>query len=282
MDLKNKFTGEYIAKGPLALALERSYECHILSQQVFERPILDIGCGDGVFASILFKDNKIDTGIDVDQKELISAGCYGIYEELIACNAQKIPKKDKTYRTVFANSAIEHIEDIKGVLQEARRIMVDNGRMYITVPTDRFDRYTLIYQMLSSLRLRTLAENFRILFNRFWKHYHYYDRAGWEGIFTKNGFKIVQYREYNPKFNCLLNDALVPLSIGSFLSRKFLNRWFVFPHLRRFYTPALDALFSPMVDQGLAIKKQGGLIFFELRKVIFLRKSGHKEEMVLI
>ena len=65
--LSDQFVSKYISKAPLALALERSFECHILSQNTYEHPILDLGCGDGIFASILFKD-KIDVGIDPNKR----------------------------------------------------------------------------------------------------------------------------------------------------------------------------------------------------------------------
>ncbi len=265
MRFHQEFIQRYIAEAPLALALERSFECHILSRQEFHRPILDIGCGDGIFASILFAE-KIDVGVDPDNIELERARETGKYAELVNCSAQHIPKPDKSFKTAFANSVLEHIQPIEKILTEARRVLADDGRMYLTLPTDKFDRYTCIHQILSGLGLKRAAARFSIFFNGFWSHYHYYDRAGWKKLFQDCGWRIVQCREYDPKSQCLLHDGLVLLSVPSFLSRKFLKRWFFFPGLRRLYTPILAALFRPLILRRLPLSNQGGLIFFELRK----------------
>jgi len=63
MKFKSDFLYNYLKQAPISLAIERSFECEILSKQKFQRPILDIGCGEGLFALILF-DEKINVGID--------------------------------------------------------------------------------------------------------------------------------------------------------------------------------------------------------------------------
>jgi ubiquinone/menaquinone biosynthesis C-methylase UbiE len=265
MEFKNNFVRHYIKEAPLALALERSYECNILSQQKFEHPILDIGCGDGVFAAVLFGE-KIDVGIDYDAGELDRARNRGGYQELICCEAQQIPGKNGTFKTIFANSVLEHIVPIRDVLKEARRLLADDGRIYLTLPTDMFDQYTIINQLLVKLNMNSQAEGFRKFFNNFWKHYHYYNIESWKKLFEECGLIVTQSREYNPKGSCLLNDLLVPLCFPSFLSRKFLKRWFLVPGLRRFYAPFLSYYFEKRIFSQLSQNKDGGLVFFELKK----------------
>jgi ubiquinone/menaquinone biosynthesis C-methylase UbiE len=264
MDFNDRFVSSYISRAPLALALERSMECHILSQNRCEHPVLDLGCGDGIFASVLFKD-KIDVGIDPDTKELERARSIDRYKELIGCGAEKIPKPDGTFQTIIANSVLEHIPTIKEVLTEARRVLAQEGRMYVTVPTEKFDHFTFPYQFLSGIN-PNLAQRFGRFYNRFWRHYHCYDAAGWQKLFNECGWAAVQQREYDPKTTCLIFDSLVPLSLPSFLSRKFLNRWFLFPFIRQWYSPGLAAFFGPLIEKHLSNTKNGGLIFFELRK----------------
>src|SRR2546428_6343193 len=119
--------------------LFRSLECRIYSGLVFERPILDIGCGDGVHAKVLFAE-KIDTGIDPNERELERAAELGAYVELIACRGDAIPKPDWAYRTIFSNSVLEHIPDLRPVLKEAHRLLMPGGRFYFTVPSPNFER----------------------------------------------------------------------------------------------------------------------------------------------
>src|SRR5215471_14969485 len=148
MRVNSEFLEAYASQAPLALAFERVIECRILSKLPFEHPILDIGCGEGLFAKILFAD-KIDTGIDPNPRELQRARQLGTYVELVECYGNAIPKPDGCYRTVLSNSVIEHIPDFQAVLREAFRLLAPGGHLYLTMPSDKFDQYTWISQALS-------------------------------------------------------------------------------------------------------------------------------------
>ena len=78
----NAFLLDYLTEAPASLAVERSLECDILSQQRFSPPILDLGCGDGLFASTVTEE-IIDVGVDPNQRALKKAGQRGRYHELI-------------------------------------------------------------------------------------------------------------------------------------------------------------------------------------------------------
>src|SRR4051794_9388664 len=103
MKFNDGFLASYIGVAPLALAFERVMECRILSSMPFERPILDIGCGEGLFARMLFAE-KIDTGIDPNPHEIARAREWGVYTELLVCKGDAIAKPDGHYRTIFSNS----------------------------------------------------------------------------------------------------------------------------------------------------------------------------------
>ena len=255
---------DYIAMAPLALAFERVMECRILAHQTFERPILDIGCGEGLFAKILFSE-RLDTGIDPNPRELERACELGAYEELIECSGDAIPKADGSYRTVLSNSVIEHIPDIQPVLLEAYRLLAPGGRMYLTVPSNRFDEYTWISEFLKALGLNNLRKRFGVFFNRFWVHYHYHTLEHWREIAITAGFEVVEAHTYGPRRACLLNDFLVPFSVPEYLTKKFLNRWTLFPRLRRVIL-APFALLGSLILRGAEKCEAGGLVFLSLRK----------------
>ena len=127
MKINTKFLENYATQAPLALAFERVMECRILSRQTFERPILDIGCGEGLFAHVLFTE-KIDTGIDPNARELQRAHALGGYHELIECFGDSIPRPDGAYQTVLSNSVVEHIPNLGPVLREAFRLLALEGK----------------------------------------------------------------------------------------------------------------------------------------------------------
>ena len=105
MEFNRDFLRRYMSVAALALAFERVLECRILSFMPFERPILDFGCGEGLFAKMLFAE-KVDTGIDPNPKEIERARELDIYLELIVCKDDRIPKPDGHYRTIFSNSVV--------------------------------------------------------------------------------------------------------------------------------------------------------------------------------
>jgi len=263
MKFKKNFLLNYLTNAPMALGIERFLECEILSQQEFIPPILDIGCGDGLFAHILF-DERIDIGVEPNLKELKRAKSFNAYRELINSSGEQIPKNDRFYNTIFANSTLEHIQNLQPVLREVHRLLASSGKFYVTVPTNMFDKFTVMYQILSFLRLKKFAEKYKKFFNKFWKQYHHYKKEDWEEIFIDAGFKIIEFREYDSKIICLINDFLVPFAFLPFITKKLLNRWIISKRIRKVYICPFYLLARALI--GRYRNGQNGLIFFFLMK----------------
>ena len=264
MKINTKFLENYATQAPLALAFERVMECRILSRQTFERPILDIGCGEGLFAHVLFTE-KIDTGIDPNARELQRAHALGGYHELIECFGDSIPRSDGAYQTVLSNSVVEHIPNLGPVLREAFRLLAPGGRLYLTVPSDRFDEYSLISQVLGLCRLTGLQRRFRAFYNRFWAHYHFYTPARWTEIVKSCGFEVVEVHSYGPKQVCLMDDMLTPFGIVARFTNSIFNRWTLVPRLRRVLLAPMLAFVRVALD-GADKCEAGGLVFIAARK----------------
>ncbi|MHA2217784.1 MAG: class I SAM-dependent methyltransferase [Candidatus Hodarchaeales archaeon] len=264
MKFKGGFFGNYICEAPLALAIERALECEILAKQSFERPILDLGCGEGIFASVLF-DEPVDTGIDINLNELVAARRYSNHIELIYCSADNIPKPDSYYSTIFSNSVLEHIPNIEQVLKESERLLTPSGHLYVTLPTNYFEQYSIGNIILSGLGLSHTAQRFRVFYNKIWNHFHCYSVSDWKLLFECAGFEVHQTIIYCPKKIAALNDLLTWPALFSFIVKKIIKRWFIFRKLRRILSPLYVKIiridFS--VDKNI---KEGGLVFFDLVK----------------
>lgn len=265
MKFKHNFLANYLTQTPIPLALERGFECEILATQNFQRPILDVGCGEGLFAYLLF-DEKIDTGIDPNQRELDRCKDFQMYDELLCCFGDKVPKPDQYFATIFSNSVMEHIPAIEPVLLEMHRLLKTEGNVFLTLPTNLFNQNTIIYTILNGLGLKGLAKKFTKFYNNFWRHYHDYDVAGWKSLFAKTGFEVVQCREYNPRRTCMINDALVPYSLLPLICKKLFNRWYILPPLRKIVAKLWATIFEPVLKNNLHKQDRCGLVFFELRK----------------
>ena len=266
MRYKDDLLWHYMSVTPLALAFERYLECKIYLDKPFEHPILDLGCGDGLFSYILFDEN-IDTGVDLNDDELACAKKLNCYDELICCPGDKIPRPDGHFRTIFSNSVLEHIKPLEPVLKEAHRLLSPDGRFYLTVPSIYFEQYTTINQILLKIGLSRAASWYRTFCsNHIWRQYHYHTLQDWESLVSGFGFEVVDSFTYDKKMNCLLNNCLYPFGILGFLNKRLFKRWVLFPAVRRILMLPIYAI-SKYLFTTDTIHDNGGLVFLELKKV---------------
>lgn len=261
---KDGYLRRYLMHGPMSLAIYRTLECEILAQQRFERPVLDIGCGDGIFASALFSD-RIDVGLDPQEREVAKARATGMYDELIVAFGDRAPKSEAMFRTAFSNSTFEHIPSLEPVLREAHRLLAPGGRLLITVPTDRLQRYSTGSSMLRGLGLRTAAARFETLYNRFWKHYNALPDEDWERLFAAAGFRVAARRGYASAATVRAFDILLLFAAPAYLLEKLTGRWLLSQTLRRLYVALPEAFVRALLARTEA-GGRGALVFFELAR----------------
>ena len=224
----DEFFTDYVGPVPLAHAIERGIECVLYTSFRLERPVLDVGCGDGIFSSVLFGEH-VDTGIDPDERELRIAGRLDAYTELINCSGASVPKPDGTYRTIFSNSVLEHIPDLRPVLFELHRLLHDDGQLIVTVPVHRFEEHNIGHLVLRGLHLRKLAVRWQRFFRNFWGLYHVHSSESWRTMLESAGFQIEESFEYKSPRLTLIRETLMPLSLPGALAKIFINRWTLLP-----------------------------------------------------
>jgi SAM-dependent methyltransferase len=207
----------------------------------------------------------IETGIDPNCLELELASERKIYSELIACHGHSVPRPDASYRTVFSNSVLEHIMDVRPVFKEVYRLLASGGRFYFTVPSSDFERYTVINLALEWLGLQTLSGRFRRSFNRFWLHHHAYSPGEWAKLAKEAGFELAEAFTFAPIRTCVLNTMLTPFAVPAKITRTLTNRWLLLPQLRRALAPTVTFFVAPIL-QGGERAPDGGLVFVSLRK----------------
>jgi SAM-dependent methyltransferase len=251
---------------PLALAFERYLECELFLNKTFVHPILDLGCGDGLFSYILF-DEKIDTGIDLNNDELACAKKLQCYDELICCPGDKIPKPDGLYQTIFSNSVLEHIDTLEPVFKEVYRLLSTNGRLYLTIPSIDFEQYTTINQLLLKIGFSQVASRYQKFCSKIiWRQSHYHTIKEWESIVSTFGFEVVDSFTYDKKRICLLNNFLYPFGILGLMNKRFLKRWVWVPAIRRIVIFPLYSISKQILNND-EHQTNGGLVFLELKKV---------------
>ena len=218
----------HVKSVPAFRALLRSVEARFYQSINLPRPILDLGCGDGHFASLTF-DQALDIGIDPWWGPLRKARRSGAYGATIQSLGDQLPFPDDHFASVISNSVLEHIPNLEPVLVEVSRVLRIDGMLVITTPSHYFTEYLGGALTLEKLKLRGMASVYRSLFNRISRHYHTDTPGVWERRFADAGFEVEYWQYYFSK------KALHTLEIGHFqglpsaLIHLFTGRWILAP-----------------------------------------------------
>lgn len=186
----SEYMREFLKVAPLSHALWRSVEALSFERFDFKKPVLDLGCGFGEFAGIVF--DKVEMGIDINNEDLRMALKGKRYRNLQWADARKLPFRKGSYSTVVSVSVLEHIENSEEVVKEVSRILKKNGLFLFSVPTPEMKRHLLGVNFLSSLGLKKASEKYWDLHKRAFKHVGLQTKLWWEKILKKNGFEILK------------------------------------------------------------------------------------------
>lgn len=95
-------------------------------------PLLDIGCGDGLFLS-LCKEKGIEAeGVDVSDTAVAHCAAQGLQATRADLLSHPLPFKDGTFHTVVALDVLEHVYTPETLLAEMKRVSAKN--LVIGVP----------------------------------------------------------------------------------------------------------------------------------------------------
>lgn len=176
----------------------KSIEAGAIRNLGLRAPVLDIGCGNGLFARYCFND-KVDVGLDYDKNAARGACERGVYKKVEIGDARALPFKDETFETVVSVCAVEHMPELDKVLSSVRRVLKKGGNFVFTVPSAEFKEYLFGRAVLRSLGLRRLAERYADNKNRKSGHIHVYGLAEWERILKEAGFDVESIGYLFPK-----------------------------------------------------------------------------------
>lgn len=230
---RRNFLFAYLDQAPVSLALMRAVECNHLSKLPFERPILDVGCGDGTFARMLFNGVTVDAGVDRDEREIERARQTRCYLDLRTAEVQQLPFDSGTFATVYSNCVLEHIPDIENALAEIFRVLKPGGALYITVPSPRCVTFLWWRDVFRKIGLVGLADWYSNFTLRVFKAEHVLEAAGWSALFDRVGFVTEHHEPYMPRLATRIQDVLLPTAVLSVLAKSLFERKLVFPRLHR-------------------------------------------------
>ena len=187
---------DQIREMPPFLALVRSVECRLFQRLgPLDQSVLDLGCGDGHFASMAF-DAPLFAGLDRDHAQLLRANRMGAHRHLLRSDATRLPFADGSFQTVIANSVLEHIPDLAGSLREIKRVLRMDGRFIFSTPSHHFGQFLLGSTLARQIGLQALAKLYAQWFNRRSLHWHVLTPENWIQQLAGCGLAVEHWEYY--------------------------------------------------------------------------------------
>ncbi|HUY32816.1 MAG TPA: class I SAM-dependent methyltransferase [Pirellulales bacterium] len=203
--------GRYLRNAPLAYALFRSAECRHLASLELTRPVLDLGCGMGEFASHAVRD-RLDVGVDVSIAPLTRARTQGRFRSLVQADAAQLPVAGESFASVLAVSVCEHFTEPVASLAEAYRVLTPGGRFVATIVLADVHEHLFYPRLLRRLGLAWLARRYLRVHDSVFRHRVLESREWWEARLAEAGFNVVLSRKIIApglarRFDCWLATA---------------------------------------------------------------------------
>lgn len=214
----------HLASLPYFRAMVRAVEDSFYQDLELPEPVLDLGCGDGHFASVAFR-RPLTVGLDPWWGPLRESRDLQAYRVLVQADGGKMPFSNGHFACAVSNSVLEHIPHVETVLWEVARVVRPGGRFIFCVPNHRFTTSLLGRSVFQKVGLHRAADSYSRLFNRISRHQHCDSYEVWEKRLHEAGFSVEKHWDYfDPQALHRMEVGHV-LGLPALLSKKILKRW---------------------------------------------------------
>jgi SAM-dependent methyltransferase len=226
---------------PYFRALIRAVEAAFYRDLDLPAPTLDVGCGDGHFASLAF-DRSIDVGLDPGRDPLREAGRRGAYRLLVEADAGAAPFADQTFASAFSNSVLEHIPHVEAVLADVARVLRPGAPFCFCVPNERYLSELSIARLLRLGRSGSTppfppslsvkggwGDRYTGCFRRISRVEYADGPEVWQARLEAAGFRLERWWHYfSPAAMCVLEWGHY-FGLPSLVAKKLTGRWIIVP-----------------------------------------------------
>lgn len=248
----------YLQAAPLSLALERAVESRWMLTLPLAEPLLDLGCGDGLFAERTFA-KPLGVGIDRSTSELAIARSRRAYHALATADSAHLPFRGGAFASVISNSVLEHLGDLPGTLAEVRRVLRPDGRFWFSVPSPLYGKLLFHAAWSRKVGLHGFSRWYEGLVNvRLQKNHHCLGIEEWTRLLAAAGLRVVRHESYLPPAVMATNDLGYPLAVPAMVWKRILGRWTLSPALRRPIAAVLARLLAPIYARSCRDGEGGG------------------------
>lgn len=154
------------------------------------KKVLEVGCGEGKFSSILTEQGRETWVIEPDQQsaEIASKSVYKVLQGSIDEKLSEVP--DHFFDVIVMNDVIEHLTEPWDDIKKLKNKLKDTGVFVSSIPNVRY------------------AKNlFHVLFKRDWKytddrilditHYRFFTKKSIKRLWEDNGYTIQRIKGIN-------------------------------------------------------------------------------------
>jgi SAM-dependent methyltransferase len=267
------FLWDHVETVPAFRALLRATEARFYQELLpLAEPVLDVGCGDGHFASVAFP-LRLKAGIDPAADMLGEARERGAHAVLAQSVGENLPFGDGSFATVISNSVLEHIPDVSPVLSEIARVLRSPisangntvGRLIFCVPSDHFSELLMFSTFFERVRLEGLARVYEGYFNRISRHHHCIGPEEWRARLTEAGLRLTDFFYYFSERAHHALDLGHYIGVPNLIAKRLTGRWVLFPSRRNPILVATERWLRPLYEEPLP--EVGAYLFLVAEKV---------------
>jgi len=193
--MKKDFLYLHLRDLPYFRGMLRAAEAAFYQEFELPAPTLDVGCGDGHFATIAF-DRQLDVGLDPWGGPIRQAARLGGYRGLVQADGGQAPFPDASFASALSNSVLEHIPHVQAVLAETARLLRPGAPFLFCVPNPRYLSELSIAGAMRRIGLTGLSRAYTNWFRAMSRVEHAVEPEVWQGWLETAGFRLERWWHY--------------------------------------------------------------------------------------
>ncbi len=227
---------KYFPHAPAALCVKECARLAALREYKLSGPILDVGCGDGLFAKIAFGGEEV-WGIDIDAKEGRWAQASRAYSQIVLGDITKAKLPGSFFGSCVANCSLEHVPDIQAALATIEGSLMPGAEALLFVPNAVWASKFMTVRAIAATFGERMGRMLQDGIDEFFAHRHLHDEQGWRDVIAKSPLELKEIRPVLSTSTTLAFEALLIPSLAGYLNKKLTSRWTNFPGARQAMAP---------------------------------------------
>jgi SAM-dependent methyltransferase len=224
----------YLKHAPLSLALREINRLAVMQAELRSigvgatDSVLDVGCGDGFWWTMIEGPKAQVYGVDIADRELALA-----QQHLKAVHHLDIAKSSviadfralawpRAFDFVVGNCSLEHVPRLDAAIDNIARVLKPGGHFLLFVPTPTWATHGTMMKLLSE-RFPRVAMAIAGAMNGFFQHWHLYEDWLWQQLLENKGFTVKKVIYMGKRRSEFLFRLGLPTAFLAFLFKKSLG-----------------------------------------------------------